>query len=290
MAEQFIESTLMDGYIGGPHVTEAQTGLANQGVYGPDDYVLSAGKKAEAQVLTNNSIRIFDAVYVIQGRRDVIAANDYTDVGIDNGAQGMNRNDIIVRRYTKDESSEIESTEYAVIKGTPVSGDAEDPQVTVGDLRSGALLHEMKLYRVKLEGLNIVAVEPLFKALMDMSTLNAYLAELQKSEEVTPVWGSGTSATEWSCICKNNRVLVNAIIDKTQTIPANTQWKICTIPSGYRPAEEVMLPIVINSKSAIGTIRWASVRIDPDGSVYIISTAAIDTTWYIRLSAAWDIP
>lgn len=107
--------------------------------------------------------------------------------------------------------------------------------------------------------------------------------------QVTPVWGSGTSATEWSCICKNNRVLLNAIIDKTQTIPANTQWKICTIPSGYRPSDEVMLPIVINKKSAIGTIRWASVRIDPDGSVYIISTADIDTSWYIRLSAAWDI-
>lgn len=181
MAEQFIESTLMDGYVGGPHITETQTGLANQGLYGQDDYVLSAGRKAEAQILTNNSIRIFDAVFVIQGRRDVIAANDYTDVSIDNGAQGMNRNDIIVRRYTKDESSEIENTEYAVIKGTPTSGEAEDPAVTIGDIRSGALEHEMKLYRVKLEGLNIVAVEPLFQVLMDMSTLNAYLAELHNN-------------------------------------------------------------------------------------------------------------
>ena len=122
-----------------------------------------------------------------------------------------------------------------------------------------------------------------------VATLNADLSELQKAEEVTPALGSGISAPEWSCIRKNNRVLVNASIDKTQTIPANTQWKICTIPSGYRPAEEVMLPIVINKKSAIGTIRWASVRIDPDGSVYIISTADIDTSWYIRLSVAWDI-
>lgn len=184
MAEQFIESTLMDGYVGGPHITETQTGLANQGLYGPDDYVLSAGRKAEAQILTNNSIRIFDAVFVIQGRRDVIAANDYTDVSIDNGAQGMNRNDIIVRRYTKDESSEIEKTEYAVIKGTPTSGEAEDPEVTTGDIRSGALEHEMKLYRVKLEGLNIVAVEPLFQVLLDMSTLNADLAELQNQLSV----------------------------------------------------------------------------------------------------------
>ena len=122
MANEYVETTLMDGFAGGPHMTEEQTGVANQGLYGPDDYVLEGGRQAEAQVLTNNSIRIFDAVYVIQGRRDVIAANDYTDVGIDNGAQGMNRNDLIVRRYTKDESSEIENVEYAVIKGTPVAG------------------------------------------------------------------------------------------------------------------------------------------------------------------------
>ena len=178
MANEFIDDTFMDGFKDGPHVTEVQTGLANQGLYGPDDYVLEGGKEAEAQILTNNSIRIFDAVCVLQGRRDVIAANDYTDVSIDNGAQGLNRNDIIVRRYTKDESSEVESTEYAVIKGTAVSGEANDPEVTEGDIRSGATLHEMKLYRVKIEGLNIVAVEPLFKVLYNMSHIKELLSEL----------------------------------------------------------------------------------------------------------------
>lgn len=132
MAE-FIETTLMDGFADGPHVTEVQIGLANQAVIGPDDYVLEGGRESEAQVLTNNSIRIFDGVYCIQGRRDVIPANGYTDVTIANGSQSMNRNDIIVRRYRKDESSEIETTEYAVIKGTPSSGTAVDPKVTIGD-------------------------------------------------------------------------------------------------------------------------------------------------------------
>ena len=122
-----------------------------------------------------------------------------------------------------------------------------------------------------------------------VATLNADLSELQKAEEVTPALGSGISAPEWSCICKNNRVLLNAAIDKTQTIPANTRWKICTIPEGYRPEAEVMCPIICNSKAAIGTVLWASVLIDSDGSVYIISTADIDTSWYIRLSVTWDI-
>lgn len=178
MANTFVDTTLLDGFADGPHVTAEQNGIANQGLYGPDDYVLNEGKKSEAQILTNNSIRIFDAVYVIQGRRDVIAANDYTDVNIDNGAQGMNRNDIIVRRYRKDESSEIEETEYAVIKGTPTSGTASDPQVATGVIRNGDTLHEMKLYRVKLNGLNIVAVEPLFNVLMNMSMINKSLSDI----------------------------------------------------------------------------------------------------------------
>lgn len=178
MSKVFIDTTLVDGFADGPHITEKQVGIANQGLYGPDDYVLDEGKKSEAQILTNNSIRIFDATYVIQGRRDVIAANDYTDVNIDNGSQGMNRNDIIVRRYEKDESSEIEKTSYAVIKGTPTSGTASDPEVTTGVIRNGDTLHEMKLYRVKLNGLNIVAVEPLFDVLMSMSTLNKSLLDM----------------------------------------------------------------------------------------------------------------
>lgn len=179
MAE-FVQTTLMDGYAGGPHITEAQLGLAHQATFGPDDYVLEGGRESEAQVLTNNSIRIFDAVYCIQGRRDVIPASGYTDVTIDNGTQGMNRNDIIVRRYKKDEVSEDESTEYAVIKGTPSSGEAVDPSVTTGDIRSGAILHEMKLYRVKLTGLNIVKVEPLFNILKNQATLQKEIAQSNK--------------------------------------------------------------------------------------------------------------
>lgn len=177
---KFVQTTLIDGYAGGPHVTEVQLGLAHQATFGPDDYVLEGGRKSEAQVLTNNSIRIFDAVYCIQGRRDVIPASGYTDVTIANGTQGMNRNDIIVRRYKKDESSEIESTEYAVIKGTPNAGEAVDPEVTIGDIRTGATLHEMKLYRVKIKGLNITAVEPLFNILKNMAALQQEIAQTNK--------------------------------------------------------------------------------------------------------------
>lgn len=218
MAE-FITTTLMDSYAGGPHITETQIGLANQATFGADDYVLEGGRESEAQVLTNNSIRIFDAVYCIQGRRDVIPASGYTDVTIANGTQGMNRNDIIVRRYKKDESSEIESTEYAVIKGTPNAGAAVDPEVTTGDIRSGATLHEMALYRVKITGLNITAVEPMFNILKNMASLQKEFAELNSNKKVECF--SKTVATdgdllvdfsaEVSSIIKNGGKIVSAI-------------------------------------------------------------------------------
>lgn len=256
MANEFVETTLMDGFADGPHITEEQTGIANQGLYGPDDYVLEGGKQAEAQVLTNNSIRIFDAVYVIQGRRDVIAANDYTDVNIDNGAQGMNRNDIIVRRYTKDESSEIETTEYAVIKGTATTGEAVDPAVTEGDIRSGATLHEMKLYRVKLQGLNIVAVEPLFKVLMNMSTLNANLADSQKWKLHT----SQAGGTTFSLPDTYNELLVYTRTSAGQT------W-IATIPSG------ITTSLYIREGCSDDKAVW---RIDETAGTIYLMTCTVD--------------
>lgn len=198
MAE-FITTTLMDSYAGGPHITETQIGLANQATFGADDYVLEGGRESEAQVLTNNSIRIFDAVYCIQGRRDVIPASGYTDVTIANGTQGMNRNDIIVRRYKKNESSEIESTEYAVIKGTPNAGAAVDPEVTTGDIRSGATLHEMALYRVKITGLNITAVEPMFNILKNMASLQKEFAELN-SKSIKNFISPDVDAEKLGCV------------------------------------------------------------------------------------------
>ena len=247
MAE-FIATTLMDGYAGGPHITEAQLGLANQATFGSDDYVLEGGRESEAQVLTNNSIRIFDAVYCIQGRRDVIPASGYTDVTIANGTQGMNRNDIIVRRYKKDESSEIESTEYAVIKGTPNAGTAVDPEVTTGDIRSGATLHEMALYRVKITGLNITAVEPMFNILKNMASLQKELAELNSKIITTD---SGT------CIKHANGFMEQFIKAKvlTKTFSA---WGSCYYASV--PAVDYIEPFK--------TVIDSDVRIEADGQAW----------------------
>lgn len=268
----FVNTTLMDGYAGGPHITEKQSGLANQAIIGEADYVLEGGQNAKAQVLTNNSIRIFDAVYSIQGRRDVIAANDYTDVTIANGSQGMNRNDIIVRRYRKNSSSEIESTEYAVIKGTPSTGAATDPSVTVGDIRTGAVLHEMKLYRVRLEGLNIVAVDQLFTILPSMATMQ---------EDMTPSTETLKSGVR---LQRMGKLRILNLVDTSSAADGT----IVNLAAGDRPANYVFAPAVVRGQTypdffisvtpasmgtgKVGLFRGANVRMQYNG--YICSQIA----------------
>ena len=268
----FVNTTLMDGYAGGPHITEKQSGLANQAIIGEADYVLEGGQNAKAQVLTNNSIRIFDAVYSIQGRRDVIAANDYTDVTIANGSQGMNRNDIIVRRYRKNSSSEIESTEYAVIKGTPSTGAATDPSVTVGDIRTGAVLHEMKLYRVRLEGLNIVSVDQLFTVLPSMAT---------KQEDMTPSTETLKSGVR---LQRMGKLRILNLVDTSSAADGT----IVNLAAGDRPANYVFAPAVVRGQTypdffisvtpasmgtgKVGLFRGANVQMQYNG--YICSQIA----------------
>ena len=177
-----IESELIECRAGDVHITPEQIGDVNVGTYGPDDYVLSTGQKLAAELISNNILRIFDGVMVYGGLRDAIPVNKYYDLTIDNGTQGKNRNDIIVRHYTKDDDSQKKARSvFKVIKGTPVDGTAVDPEITVTDLRGGALTHDMKLYRAKLEGLNVVAVEPLFDVLIPMSEQQAMLTELNKN-------------------------------------------------------------------------------------------------------------
>ena len=264
---KFVQTTLIDGYAGGPHVTEAQLGLAHQATFGSDDYVLEGGRESEAQVLTNNSIRIFDAVYCIQGRRDVIPASGYTDVTIANGTQGMNRNDIIVRRYKKNESSEIESTEYAVIKGTPNAGTAVDPEVTIGDIRSGATLHEMALYRVKLTGLNITAVEPMFNILKNMATLQKEFTELNSKTSYNFESLAWTNPT-YHITKKSGIVHIDYYCVVSGGV-SEMSFLIAQLPSAVRPDYTIKSQAWTANRA--GRRHGASIELKPNGQIYLVA-------------------
>lgn len=155
---------LVTGYIGSNHVTAADAGSFHAAIFGDGQYLLNRGQKLAATVVSNNQLRIGDGDLIMQGRHIRINEGDVIDLTIENGATDYNRNDLVAARYTKDASTGVESVDLVVIKGTAVTGTAEDPAYTIGDIISGdATLNEMPLYRLQIVGLSIAAVTPLYE-------------------------------------------------------------------------------------------------------------------------------
>ncbi|MDD6215281.1 MAG: hypothetical protein PUB28_00805 [Roseburia sp.] len=171
---------LIDGFFGKNHVTAAQMGDCLSGEIGLDKYVLNVGTKFKATVVSNNLITLESGVLCDQGRRAVTPHGNVESIIIENGAQGMNRNDLIAFHYFKDNASSVESGEFCVIKGQEAVT-AKDPTYTTGNIREGATEDYFPLYRVKIVGLSITSVEPLFDVLASLKELKDKCSALNES-------------------------------------------------------------------------------------------------------------
>lgn len=167
---------IIDGYCDFDNVTADMIARHNMSMYGTDDYVLQVDECLGYELVSNNEIHVKDGMFVIQGRRGCIKKGTTDLCVIENGAQAVNRNDIIVIEYSKDEVTMLESHTTKVVKGVAAE-EAVDPELITGDINAGAVLHQMPLYRVKIEGLNVVAVEQLFEiGSVAAETVNPMLA------------------------------------------------------------------------------------------------------------------
>lgn len=175
---------LVTGYKGTAHITAEDVGAFNAGIFGSGEYVLNSGNKFSASLTSNNTVKILDGDLVMQGRHITLKKDTFEEVTIENGTSGMNRIDLIVARYTKDSNTGVENVAFAVIKGTPTSSTATDPEYTTGDILSGACtLHEMPLYRISLSGLTAGTPEAMFEVVNSFD--NGDLP-ITSSEEDTP--------------------------------------------------------------------------------------------------------
>ena len=167
---------IVTGYTGEPHIRPEDDGARNAGIFGTGKYVLNVGRKFAAEIVSNNMVKIKDGDLINQGRHIRIPVGETEECTIENGTQARYRNDLIVSRYSKESGSEgKESAKIVVIKGTAsTSSTPPDPSYTSGDILNGALTDDFPLYRVKLNGLSITAVEPLFgdpvKSLSELNT------------------------------------------------------------------------------------------------------------------------
>lgn len=177
---------IVTGYKGQPHVTAENWADLNRGIIGSDSYVLSVGRKFESELVSNNLLKIRDGAALIQGRQFVIPSGQSDEITIENGTQGEKRTDLIVARYTKKNDTKVEEVAPVYIKGTPSASDPVFPDYnTDGDIRAGDLTADMPLYALDLEGINVVAVRPLFNVLESAAQLNSKIEVLQDTDSTS---------------------------------------------------------------------------------------------------------
>jgi len=167
---------LVDGKAGTAHISSEDKAIIHQSKFGASDMVYAWGDALKCTMGSANKATIGTGCASIQGLDWHITAAE--TVQIDNGSQGMKRNDIIAAHYNRDSASGIEKVELVVLKGTPNATTAADPTIPDGKILSGATDAYQPLWRIPLDGITVGTPVQLF------STRNA-------------LWDSVTQSGDW---------------------------------------------------------------------------------------------
>lgn len=166
---------IITGFTGAKHVRSEQDRDINIGTFGEESYVLQTGMKMEAEVSSNNEIKIRDGVIMHQGCAASIKKNTYDTVTIVNGSQGMKRIDLIVARYQRNQDDGKEFMRFMAIQGTPAESNPAVPSHITGDIQSGDAVADMPMYKIIIDGLNITEVQKVFSEAPNIAELNRKL-------------------------------------------------------------------------------------------------------------------
>ena len=150
---------IVDGMTGTKHISSDDLSALNVATIGKADCVLKYGDDFKLTMASANSATLGTGVGMVGGKR--FWNHAATSLTIQSGTQGQKRNDLVVARYAKT-SAGIESITPVVIKGTPTTGTAADPEVTANDL---------KLWRVPLDGISVGDPVKLFEPVASLATL-----------------------------------------------------------------------------------------------------------------------
>lgn len=151
---------LITGHAGSAHISAADAGWFNVGVVGEGKYVLDTGTQFACNVQSANLVTIGVGDALFEGRHVRVSATE--NVALDNGAQGVNRNDLICIKYEYNSSTSVESASLAVIKGSAVSGTPTDPTIPSGSILEGAATAYMPLWRIPIEGITVGTPESMY--------------------------------------------------------------------------------------------------------------------------------
>ena len=158
-----------------PHISAEDDAAIYQGLVGTDG-VLNVGKCLKCEVTSNNKVKILDGAFEINGHFARIPHGGYVEATITNGSGNMNRHDIVVAVLRKNAVTGDKVT-IEVKRGTPVNGEALDPELIQEDVYSGGKTRELPLYKVVLKGINIKEVTPMFEIRPSLLEINKLIKD-----------------------------------------------------------------------------------------------------------------
>ena len=122
--------------------------------------------------ITDNSVRLDSGVYSLRGFLLHVEPGTTVNLTIDSGTAGQKRNDLIVAELVKNGGGAgIDTLQFKVLKGVSTSGVPADPALTQQDVNATGVTCQEALYRVKLDGVTITAVETVASLIGNASTL-----------------------------------------------------------------------------------------------------------------------
>ncbi len=281
---------IITGRVGRPHVTSQQQRDINSAIFGKGDYVLDIGKRLSAQQIDSNTIRIFDGQLSMQGCIASIDANEFDDIVIENGTIGMQRCDLIVAHYTKNEVEDgqyIENVNLEVIKGVE-SVCIETDETTVREqpyptepinnpIRDGSSSYYFPIYEVIIEELNIKSINPRFAIANEEDT---GWIPVEYTSNFHDYYSTGQKL---ECRKIGKMVEISGVTQPTKTLKMSTindEYIIATIPTECAPSKKLTLLC-----QGSGIAVWCLI-VDTEGNL-IISRYRRGADLYDLNSSMW---
>lgn len=175
---------IVSGRTGKPHVTSQQFRQLIEGTVGQESCILTSGENLEPELASNNSLKIRSGMLAHHGNISSVKIGTYDAVNLSNGSQGMKRIDLVVCRYTRNAETEVESCNWVVIMGTPVSSNPVAPTYTVGNLQEGDLVDDCPVFEVHYDGINVTEVKKILSVAPNLTELNSKIPHFYNGEIV----------------------------------------------------------------------------------------------------------
>lgn len=220
---------LVTGSHGGddPHVESKHDALMHAAMLGRSGYILKTRNwtmKPTAKDANNITIPAWDLV--VEGRQIYIAAP--TDVNIQSGSQGQKRRDLIVARYALNSGTGVETVTLEAIKGKPSAATPADPGIETGSIIGGAIVSDLPLCRVNLDGITITSIDTLVNVMQPLEDVWDSLTQTEVLTLINSTYGTVKGYRRGS--------LVTLRID--WKLSASGSWNtgnFGTLPESWRP-------------------------------------------------------